>query len=450
MAAVLVALTAVLAALSLAARRVDLHPEVRRKLVHVGMGLVALAFPWMFADPAWVAATAAAAVALLLLVRFQPALRAGPGAVLHGVARGGLGEVYFAAAIAALFWAAHATPAFYVVPVLVLTLADAVAALIGVGYGRLRYQGRGGAKSWEGSAAFFTVAFLACHLPLLLMTDVGRAESVLIGLVVGLLGTLIEGASWDGLDNLLVPLGIYLLLDGFAGRGAGAVGLAAAVLAGLVGVALLWADRTGLKADALMTAVVAGFVFWVSGGWAWLVPPLLLFLAHPLVAPPAAAMPALGRDARTVLAVAAPGVLWAFVAEEGLVADAFYPFALSFTLHLAMIAAFRAGAADGAAMGAGAAGQAVVARVAPMRLLALTTAAWAVTMAPFVAVAGPGGPAPLLALAALPLAWPAAWVFLRLERQSNDTHRLERQAAIALAGSAAGLVPLAAVGLGRL
>ncbi len=55
----------------------------------------------------------------------------------------------------------------YVVPILVLTFADAAAALVGVAFGRLRYSTVGGSKSLEGSAAFLGVAFLCAGMSLL-------------------------------------------------------------------------------------------------------------------------------------------------------------------------------------------------------------------------------------------------------------------------------------------
>jgi V/A-type H+-transporting ATPase subunit I len=56
---------------------------------------------------------------------------------------------------------------------------------------------------------------LSTHVPLLLFTDIGRAESLLLGLTIGLLVMLIEAIGWNGLDNLLVPVGGFFLLLGY-------------------------------------------------------------------------------------------------------------------------------------------------------------------------------------------------------------------------------------------
>jgi phytol kinase len=69
-----------------------------------------------------------------------------------------------------------------------------------------------GRKSVEGSAAFFLVAFPCVLVPLLLFTSTDRVGIVLISSLIGLLVMLVEAVSWEGLDNLLIPLcGCFLL-----------------------------------------------------------------------------------------------------------------------------------------------------------------------------------------------------------------------------------------------
>src|SRR5439155_15300388 len=119
-----------------------------------------------------------------------------------------LGEVYFPIAVAVLFVLYLQEPpeprarrlVLYCVPVLLLTLADALAALVGITYGRLKYPTADGSKSFEGSIAFFTCAFFCVHVPLLLFTDTKRAETLLVALLLAWLATLFESVAWNGLD----------------------------------------------------------------------------------------------------------------------------------------------------------------------------------------------------------------------------------------------------------
>ena len=82
------------------------------------------------------------------------------GAVAHRVERATFGELYFPLSVAWLFWLTCGDdPLLFVIPILMLTLADAAAAVVGARYGLTPYIGAG--KSLEGSAAFAVVAFSA-------------------------------------------------------------------------------------------------------------------------------------------------------------------------------------------------------------------------------------------------------------------------------------------------
>ena len=125
-----------------------------------------------------------------------------------------LGEIYFPLSVALLFWLTRGEhPLLFVVPVLLLTLADATSALVGARYGLTPYTG--GNKSFEGSVAFVVVAFFCVHVPLLLWSDVGRTESLLIGRRWRSSSMLLEGSAWRGLDNLFIPIGGYFLLRAY-------------------------------------------------------------------------------------------------------------------------------------------------------------------------------------------------------------------------------------------
>ena len=188
------------------------HPELLRKLLHIGMGLVTLSFPWLFARPWPVFVLAGVAAALLLAIKAPGPLRKLMGGVVDGVERQGYGDIYFPIAVALLFQLARGDKLLYCVPILLLTLGDAIAALVGVRYGSIKYTTGEGNKSAQGSLAFFIVGFFCTLAPLLLFTQTGRAQTLLISLIIGLLAMLLEAVAWSGLDNLFLPLGGFLLL----------------------------------------------------------------------------------------------------------------------------------------------------------------------------------------------------------------------------------------------
>jgi hypothetical protein len=85
--------------------------------------------------------------------------------------------------------------------------------LIGTSYGRTNLaHEQENAKSSEGSIIFFIVAFICTLVPLQLMTEIGRAEVLVINFLTGLLAAMIELVSTNGNDNLLLPLLTYSFL----------------------------------------------------------------------------------------------------------------------------------------------------------------------------------------------------------------------------------------------
>lgn len=341
MAAVVAALGLLMAVVRCAQARGLLGAEAARKAVHVGMGLVVTAFPWLFGDPWPVLVLAALACGALGLVRWWPPIAGRLGGVLGGVDRDSLGEFWFPIAAATVFTASGGDPVRFCIPVLVLTLADAVAALVGLRYGHHRYTTDEGHKSWEGSVAFVFTAFLAVHVPLLLGTNVGRPECLLIAATLALLVMFAEAAAWRGLDNLFIPVGCYALLDVYLRLPAFALAWRFAATLALVLLVLAWRRRATLNDAALMGGVLAGYGFLAVGGWWWLVPPLALFLSYTRLSPPTPANSVRIHGVDAALAVTAPGLAWLFAAHTSARPELLLPAACTFAGQLACIGMAR-------------------------------------------------------------------------------------------------------------
>ncbi len=264
-------------ALRAAQKRAEPPPEVMRKSAHVLLGTATLAFPWMFSSPWPVWALAAFCIATFIAMRRR---RGGTGDVLHAVVRVSVGEIAFPVAVAFLFTAAGDRLLLYIVPVAILTFADAAGALAGVRYGTARYRTDEGVKSVEGSAAFFLVAFFTAHVPLLLFSGMGREECLLAATIMGLLVMLAEAAAWQGLDNVFVPVAAFYLLEQFMELTAPELRVRFAVAAGLATLALAWRSRTTLNPSAAMGGAFLAYVIWALGGWLWLLPPVFLFVSY--------------------------------------------------------------------------------------------------------------------------------------------------------------------------
>jgi len=197
---------------ALAARHFAIAPELKRKIVHVATGGYALTLPLTFADRWPVMLLVGVSLPVMLVLRSRRFVGTDLGAVLHSVERRSYGEIYLALAVAFLFFRSAGEPVLYVLPIAVVTLSDAAAALVGTAYGRRLFRVEGGTKSLEGVATFFVVTWLVAMILLLLMSDTPRATVVVLGLFIAAFGALVEAQSWQGLDNLFVPIAIHLML----------------------------------------------------------------------------------------------------------------------------------------------------------------------------------------------------------------------------------------------
>ncbi len=229
-----------------------LHPELSRKLIHIGMGLVILSFPWIF-DSIWpVLGLSGLSAVILILLRCLRPLREGVGSVLNGVNRSSWGEVYYPLAVGILFMLTQDRPLYFVIPILILSLADATAALVGVRYGRIKYATFDGKKSLEGSVGFLIVAFFSVHIPLLLYSSLGRIETILIAGITAVVVMMLEGISWQGLDNLFIPLGAYFLLVIYEHQSPVELVIQLLIAVILAVLALAWCGRFSLNDTALL------------------------------------------------------------------------------------------------------------------------------------------------------------------------------------------------------
>ncbi len=194
-------------------RRAQPDAELVRKLLHIGMGVFALSFPLLFTTVWQAVVLCGASVGLLWAIRRVTWLSQRFGAVLGNVRRRSHGELYFGVGVTMLFCLARHSMLLYVIPLLILTFADAAAALVGKQFGRHRFVSFGSAKSLEGSLAFFSVTTVTTAVLLVLIAAMSVTHALLIALVLALGLTLLEACAGRGLDNLLLPFGAYGLLD---------------------------------------------------------------------------------------------------------------------------------------------------------------------------------------------------------------------------------------------
>ena len=299
--------------------------EVQRKTVHVGAGCLAMVLPWLFTDD-WPVYLLLGMTLLVMLALRLPALGIF-GASLHSVERRSYGEFLLVIAVGLVFLLSDRVPVLYVLPLAVLTLGDAAAALAGSTYGRRFFKVEDGLKSVEGSTAFFLVTLVLAMVCLLLLSNVPRINVVVLAVVIAGFATLVEADSWRGFDNLFLPMGVLV----FLATTINATPIDVTIRMGLFLSAMIGflaiAPRLGLSTHAARVYVIAAFMLLSVTTIQNALLPLLMLATHAgarMVAPSAEKFPDL--DIVAALALVSFGFL---AAGEAVGANALNFFALA-------------------------------------------------------------------------------------------------------------------------
>ena len=184
--------------------------DFTRKVIHIGVGMLAWALPFLFSEP-WLFILACLAFMILNFLDW----RYGFFAAMSSSSRSNLGTVYFplaAAVVAYVFWA---YPPIMVAALMPLTWGDGLAPAAGKVYGKHTYHVHTSTRTIEGSIVFFVAAFVATWLALWIMPglpDLTPAEALLPALTVALFTALVEAVSIWGLDNLTITATAMIIL----------------------------------------------------------------------------------------------------------------------------------------------------------------------------------------------------------------------------------------------
>lgn len=255
--------------------------EISRKFVHIISGLIALSFPYYIRSHWTVMALVTIFCILMLITKRKKLLKS-----IHDIGRESYGSFYYPLAIYLIFLLASDKPAIYFTSILVMTISDAFAALIGKKYGVIKFEVEGNTKSLEGSVSFFFISFLCVLIPLLLMTNIGKIEAILISFIISTLLTGLEAISPTGSDNIIIPFGTYFLLMKM-------INLPLSLIVWDVYALLIIIIATTalyiLKPSGLIGIMLLNYASFTLGGFYWFLPlfltELLLFLLITVLSP---------------------------------------------------------------------------------------------------------------------------------------------------------------------
>ena len=336
-ASVIIILIGVIHVLSRLQNSLIKDPEVIRKTLHVTMGLLTLSFPWVF-QSAWPVVTLGIVSSVIIAVlkvsklkQWQP--------VLCARGRASIGEIIFPLAIGLTFLLSAGDKILYLVPIIILTLADTASALIGQRFGTRKYNcTEGSKKSLQGSFGFALVALSATFISLNFFTVIGTPVALCIALIVGLVAMMFEAIAWNGLDNLFIPLGAFIVLKTHMHLELSMLEIRLSLLLAVsVSIVLLRRNST-LNGSGIIGAALFCYFTFIMNGIEWVVMPILLYLSYRFLLPNRFRSIRSEHNVYAVVSVASVGIIWSLLSMLNKREEFIFPYMLTFATHAAIIA----------------------------------------------------------------------------------------------------------------
>jgi phytol kinase len=179
------------------------HSELTRKLVHILVGIFVAFWPFFLS---W---QQIQFLSLAFLIVVGISIKLNIFRSIHAVQRNAVGEVLFALVIGILAFIVT-DKWIFAAAMLHLSLADGLAAVVGLGWGEHNtYKILGHTKSVAGSVAFFICSMLIMIVYVAFSKATGNAVDLLW---LPVAATVAENIAVQGTDNLVIPLLVGLVL----------------------------------------------------------------------------------------------------------------------------------------------------------------------------------------------------------------------------------------------
>jgi len=185
------------------------YPIASRKILHIMTGNIAFLLPVFQTREVMVFLAAGPFILFTFLMSPYSPIKSIKGKTSES--GHGLGLVYYAIAwtvLAYFFFDAKETIA---IGILAMSYGDGLASLIGIKYGKKKYQVFEDVKSYVGSTAMFVFTFILMVIALLYYQMFSSTipplifETLVLLLFIAGISTIVEGITPMGLDNLSVP-----------------------------------------------------------------------------------------------------------------------------------------------------------------------------------------------------------------------------------------------------
>ena len=191
------------------------HPETSRKVLHIMVGNIAFLLP-IFVTKEMMAFVAAAPFIVLtfLMSPYTPinSIRGRTSLAGHS-----MGLVYYAITWTMLAFLFFDQMIVIAIGIFAMSYGDGFASIIGIKYGKQKYNIVGDEKSFIGTFSMFVFTFITMIIGILYYQLVQSIHFSFTPVSIGFLalfagvGAIVEGFTPKGLDNLTVPFSIALM-----------------------------------------------------------------------------------------------------------------------------------------------------------------------------------------------------------------------------------------------
>lgn len=187
-----------------ALHKLNYHPEVTRKFVHISVATFAATWPFFMS---W---SNIELMSLLMFLAVVVSRHFSYFKSIHRVDRPTWGELFFAMGIGMTALLSQSTWVF-AAAMLLLGLADGLAAVVGTLIGmNHKYKVFGYTKTRAGTITFYAIALLAILFCTVLN---GPHEGIFTLIWLPVAATILENIGVGGTDNLIVPLFIAIVVQ---------------------------------------------------------------------------------------------------------------------------------------------------------------------------------------------------------------------------------------------
>ena len=326
-----------LAALTQLNKRLTIHPEILRKILHVSMGCVCLGLTWVFSRQKEVIVLAIACIILLILIKYIRFLKNQLGSPLNLVNRNTYGEIYFTLGVFSTYLLAEGDHFLFLLPVAILTFSDSSAALSGVFFGKRTYTTPDDTKTVLGSSVFFISSIAISIFVMVLMTDLSIEKIVLVSVILGLVLMLIEAVSWRGMDNLLIPVVCFTILKSHLIYPISTLHTNLLVFVVLSGLLLYWQRHCRFRDEVINMSILYCYACWVYAGSSWMLIAIAVLVIYPYLYSNEEKVSNYPYNSSAAFSLLGTGVLFLLIEQMFKVPHSFYIYTLSFSIHLSLI-----------------------------------------------------------------------------------------------------------------